>query len=74
MSGTVSYRAGLSAEDQVSRRYVRDGHTILSRRWRGKAGEIDLVAEKDGTVVFIEVKKSSSFEKAAARISQRQID
>ena len=68
MSGSVSYYAGLSAEDQVSRRYARDGHTILSRRWRGKAGEIDLVAEKDGTVIFIEVKKSSSHARAAERL------
>jgi putative endonuclease len=73
MSGTVSYHAGLSAEDQVSRRYVRDGHTILARRWRGKAGEIDLVAEKDGTVIFIEVKKSRSHARAAERLSQRQL-
>jgi putative endonuclease len=73
MSGTVSYHAGLSAEDQVSRRYVRDGHTILSRRWRGKAGEIDLVAEKDGTVIFIEVKKSRSHARAAEALSARQL-
>lgn len=73
MSGSVSYLAGLSAEDQVSRRYVSDGHVILSRRWRGKAGEIDLVAEKDGTVVFIEVKKSRSHARAAERLSQRQL-
>lgn len=73
MSGAVSYHAGLSAEDQVTRRYVRDGHVILSRRWRGKCGEIDLVAEKDGTVVFIEVKKSRSHTQAAERLSQRQL-
>jgi len=73
MSGTVSYHAGLSAEDQVSRHYARDGHVILSRRWRGKAGEIDLVAEKDGTIVFVEVKKSRSHARAAERLSTRQL-
>ncbi|MGI3186157.1 YraN family protein [Nioella aestuarii] len=73
MSGAVSYHAGLSAEDQVTRRYVRDGHVILSRRWRSKAGEIDLVAEKDGTVVFVEVKKSRSHSRAVEHLSQRQL-
>lgn len=73
MSGIVSYYAGLTAEDQVTRHYARDGHVILSRRWRGKGGEIDLVAEKDGTVVFIEVKKSRSHVRAAERLSQRQL-
>lgn len=73
MSGSVSYHAGLSAEDQVTRHYARDGHVILARRWRGPAGEIDLVAEKDGTVVFIEVKKSRSHARAAERLSQRQL-
>ena len=73
MSGAVSYLAGLSAEDQVARRYARDGHVILSRRWRGAGGEIDLVAQKGGEVVFIEVKKSRSHARAAERLSQRQL-
>lgn len=73
MSGRVSYLAGLSAEDQVSRRYAREGHVILSRRWRGRGGEIDLVAQKDGEIVFIEVKKSRSHARAAERLSRRQL-
>ena len=44
MSGQVSYLSGVSAEDQVARRYARTGHVILARRWRGRAGELDLVA------------------------------
>ncbi|PIV75148.1 MAG: hypothetical protein COW55_06670 [Rhodobacteraceae bacterium CG17_big_fil_post_rev_8_21_14_2_50_65_11] len=73
MSGKISYLAGLSAEDQVARRYAGDGHVILSRRWRGRGGEIDLVAQKGGEVVFIEVKKSRSHARAAERLSQRQL-
>ena len=73
MSGQVSYLAGLSAEDQVARRYAGDGHVILSRRWRGRGGEIDLVAQKGGEVVFIEVKKSGSHARAAERLSHRQL-
>lgn len=73
MSGKVNYLAGLSAEDQVARRYAREGHVILSRRWRGRGGEIDLVAQKGAEIVFIEVKKSRSHARAAERLSHRQL-
>lgn len=73
MSGRTSYLAGLSAEDRVAADYARSGHVILSRRWRGRAGEIDIVAEKDGEIIFVEVKKSSSFARAAERLSPRQM-
>ena len=70
--GVSNHLAGRLAEDQVAARYARQGHVILSRRWRGAAGEIDLVVEKAGEVVFVEVKKSRSFARAAERLSRRQ--
>jgi len=73
LSGKISYLAGLAAEDQVAQDYQRRGHKILSRRWRGALGEIDLVTEKDGEVIFIEVKKARSFAHAAERLTARQI-
>ncbi len=71
--GSISYHAGQSAELCVAADYERRGFTITHRRWRGAGGEIDLIARDADGIVFIEVKKSSSFEKAAARISPRQI-
>ncbi len=73
MTGQISYLAGLSAEDQVAQSYARAGYVILSRRWRGAGGEIDLVTEKDGTIVFVEVKKSRDHARAAERLSHRQL-
>lgn len=73
MSGRASYLAGLAAEDQVAREYARRGHVILSRRWRGAGGEIDLITEKSGVISFIEVKKSHSHARAAERVSRRQL-
>lgn len=73
MTGQVNYLAGKFAEDQVAARYARNGHVILCRRWRGQAGELDLVTEKDGEIVFVEVKKSRSFARAAERLSRRQM-
>jgi putative endonuclease len=73
MSGALSYHAGLSAEDQVARRYAQLGLTLIARRWRGKGGEVDLILDHGGTVVFVEVKKSRDHARAAARVSARQV-
>ncbi|MDE0590349.1 YraN family protein [Halocynthiibacter sp. C4] len=73
MSGMVSYQAGIAAEESVSRDYIARGLPISRKRWRGKSGEIDLVARNGAGVVFVEVKKSKTFERAAARVSRRQM-
>ncbi len=70
--GSVSYHAGQSAELRVATDYERRGFSIAHRRWRGAGGEIDLIARGDEGLVFIEVKKSTSFDMAAARITPRQ--
>lgn len=73
MTGSVSYQKGKAAEDQVASAYVQDGYSILARRWRGPAGELDLVCERDGEVVFVEVKAAQDFARAALNLTQRQI-
>ena len=45
----------------------------MQRRWRGKRGEIDLIAHDGDGLVFVEVKQSSDFDRAAARVSPRQM-
>ena len=41
--------------------YLRqNGYRILTRKYRTKIGEIDLIADDHGTLVFIEVKTRSS--------------
>ena len=72
--GSVSYHAGQAAENAVARDYVRRGFTLARERWRGKRGEIDLIMRDGPDLVFVEVKKSTSFEQAALRITRRQID
>ena len=74
MTGSVGYHAGLTAEDAVATDYTRRNHGIAARRWRGQGGEIDLIARDGDTVVFVEVKKSRSFARAATRLSRRQMD
>ena len=74
MSGAVSYQAGLVAEAIVAQDYARHGYPIAQTRWRGKSGEIDLIARDGAGMIFIEVKKSRSFAQAASRLSRRQMD
>jgi putative endonuclease len=73
LSGLVSYLSGKAAEDAVLRAYTAQGYRMICRRWRGPGGEIDLVFEKRDEVVFVEVKKSSSFARAAGHLTKRQI-
>ena len=71
-SGKLAYLSGQSAEAQVAADYTRRGHTLAQERWRGKAGEVDLIFNSGAEVVFVEVKKARHFGDAAARISKRQ--
>jgi putative endonuclease len=64
--------AGLEAEHRACEALVRDGFTILGRRVRTKAGEVDAVAERDGLTVFVEVKSRRSLAEAAAALQPRQ--
>lgn len=73
MTGLVSYHAGLAAEESVARHYQRSGCSIAKIRWRGKGGEIDLIARDGDVIVFIEVKKAASHAEAAARVLPRQM-
>lgn len=72
--GRMSYHAGISAEDIVARDYRNRGRSIACRRWRGMSGEVDLIARQDDKVIFVEVKKSSSFDRAAHMLGRRQMD
>ncbi|SFJ37456.1 putative endonuclease [Jannaschia pohangensis] len=69
----MSYHAGLAAEDAVARHYVRLGHRVIARRWRGMGGEIDVIVQSGDDTVFVEVKQSDTHAAAATRVSPRQI-
>jgi putative endonuclease len=51
-------RPGKSGEDLAAAHLVREGLEVLARNYRCRGGELDLVVrDKDGTVVFVEVKE-----------------
>ena len=53
---------GAWGEDRVAVALLEAGYRILRRNFRCRLGEIDLIAEKDGILAFVEVKlrKNSS--------------
>src|SRR5262245_52666554 len=52
--------AGARAEDLCAELLRASGMRLLARNWRCRHGEIDLIAEEGGTVVFAEVRSRSS--------------
>lgn len=51
---------GRAGEDRAVAHLTGDGYRIIARNWRCAQGEIDVVAERDGTLVVVEVKTRSS--------------
>jgi len=61
----------MSGEELACAELQRRGYAILERRYRTRAGEIDIVARDGGTVVFVEVKTrmGSAFGGAAVAVT-----
>lgn len=72
--GLRAFHAGIAAEEQVARHYDRVGKSVCARRWRGRHGEIDIIARDGDTVIFIEVKQSRTHLQAAEHLSPRQME
>ena len=51
---------GASGEDSAAAFLQRHGYRILQRNFRCRFAEIDIIAEQDRTICFIEVKSRSS--------------
>ncbi len=63
---------GRAAEARAEAALAADGFSVLDRRCRTPAGEIDLVATRDGLLVFVEVKARPSLSEAAFALTPRQ--
>lgn len=74
IAGERAYRDGLAAEDAVADHYARLGFPVLARRWRDQGGEIDIVCQGDGELLFIEVKKADRHDWAAERLGFDQLE
>ena len=50
------YESGLTGEAIAEQYLLRQGLTVLARRYRGEDGELDLVMLDGDVIVFVEVK------------------
>lgn len=69
--GRTNWRSGIAAEDAVARHYQAAGAAIRARRLRTPEGEIDLVVEQGGVLIFVEVKRRAA-DLADSPVGERQ--
>ncbi|MFM9873274.1 MAG: YraN family protein [Fimbriimonadaceae bacterium] len=65
---------GTAAEDQAANYLLSLGYTVITRRFKTRSGEIDLIALDNQTLVFVEVKfraNSSPEESVTPRKAER---
>lgn len=70
--GRQAQQRGLTAEAAACAALDADGWTVLARRLRTAAGEVDLVAERDGLLALVEVKSRPTLAMAAAALGPPQ--
>jgi putative endonuclease len=65
---------GKIGEDLAVAALEARGYAILERRYRTDRGEIDIIADDEGTIVFVEVKarESREFGDAAEAVTRRK--
>ncbi len=67
-----AYGRGILAESAAAWLLRLKGYRILARRWRSPLGEIDLIARKGPTLVFVEVKRRDARGLALEAVTARQ--
>jgi putative endonuclease len=70
----MSRAVGDLAEERAAKFLARNGFKILERNYCCKGGEIDLVCDDGGTLVFVEVRarKSSRYGTPASTVRRRK--
>lgn len=70
--GRRAQALGVDAEEAACAVLAAEGWRVLARRLRTPAGELDVVAERDGLLAFVEVKARPDLAGAAHALSARQ--
>ena len=56
----MNLKLGKSGEKKAEKYLIKKGYNIIEKNFACKLGEIDLIVEKDGVIVFVEVKTRNS--------------
>jgi putative endonuclease len=72
-SARRSVTSGLAAEWLAVAFLTLKGYRLVSRRYGGKGGEIDLIARRGTLVIFVEVKARAIMDDAATAITPEKI-
>ena len=67
----AAFRLGLSAESRAAMLLIAKAYRILARRWKTPFGEIDIVARRRHTLVFVEVKARATADEAIEAVTGR---
>jgi putative endonuclease len=67
----AAFQLGLSAESRAAMLLIAKAYRIVARRWKTPFGEIDIVARRRRSLVFVEVKARASADDAAEAVTER---
>jgi len=70
----VSTAKGQEGEERASRYLRRRGYKIVDRNVRAGRGELDIVAQKDDLLVFVEVKSYQNREQGLLAVHEDKCD
>ena len=76
MSKTEKRKIGDQGEDEAAKYLVEKGYKIIERNYSCRFGEIDIIAQKNEDLVFIEVKtrKNNYFGEPQEAVDYRKLD
>ena len=67
----AAFRLGVSAESRAALFLLAKAYRIVARRFRTPFGEIDIVARRRRTLLFVEVKARDTLDAAATAVTER---
>jgi putative endonuclease len=67
----AAFQLGLSAESRAAMLLIAKAYRIVARRWKTPFGEIDIVARRRRSLVFVEVKARATVDAAAEAVTER---
>jgi len=68
----AAFGLGISAESRAAVWLIAHGYRILARRWKSPLGEIDIIAARRHTLIFVEVKARATLDAAAESVTEWQ--